>query len=31
MAGQRGQERALKILQVRSELPKDSLWRSLAA
>jgi hypothetical protein len=29
--GQRGRERALRILQARSELPGESMWRSLAS
>ena len=29
-AGQRGRERALKILQARSQLPEEGMWRSLA-
>jgi len=28
--GKRGRERALKILQARSELPEEGMWRSLA-
>lgn len=28
--GQRGRQRALKILQARSELPEAGMWRSLA-
>jgi hypothetical protein len=29
-AGQRGRKRALKILQLRSRLPEEGMWRSLA-
>ena len=29
-AGEKGRKRALKILQARSELPEEGMWRSLA-
>ena len=29
-AGQRGRKQALKILQLRSRLPEEGMWRSLA-
>lgn len=29
--GQRGRQKALKILQARSELPEEGMWRSLAS